>query len=122
MWAEPGVESFRRASSRAESSSIRSRSISTGVVVAIALLLVEHCRVAHTDGAGPLDRTVDAEVDLLALAQAPVRLDLPERVEVADAGVGAACRRCTARYRPADADEGLAEGQQAPVPGVLLVR
>ena len=71
---------------------------------------------------GSLDRAVDAEVDVLALAQAPVGLDLPERVEVAHAGVRAARRRRAARHRAADAHEGLAETKQTTVPRVFLVR
>ena len=70
---------------------------------------------------GLLDGRVDAEVDRLAVADAAVALDQPQRVEVALARFRVARRHGAARHRPADAENRLADPQPAAVPGVLLV-
>src|SRR5581483_12262780 len=63
---------------------------------------------------------VHAEVDLVPVTQAAVRLDARKRVERADAGVGILRRHRAARHRPRNADDCVADAY-AP-PRVLFVR
>src|SRR6184192_1183161 len=73
---------------------------------------------AHAPGFDDVE--VDAEVELLAVAQAAVALDPCKRVERAHARVGILRRHGAARHRPGHAHDRLADPYT--LPRVLLVR
>src|SRR5207302_1432796 len=73
---------------------------------------------AYTPGLDDVE--VDAEVELLPVAQAAVALDPRERVERAHSGIGILRRHGAARHGPGDAHDRLPDPHA--LPRVLLVR
>jgi hypothetical protein len=77
--------------------------------------------VADADAARPLDASIDAEVDRLAVPDSAIASDEGQGVEVTPTGLRVASRDGAAWYGPADLDNGLAQPKPPALPGVFFV-